>query len=150
MKRLRYSILVFMIMIAMVFGTASIAEASAPRFSRTEIKLKKKKKKKLKIVGINKKQKKKKWKFTSSDKTIVKVKRSGKSSCLITAKKKNGFAIIQAQQGSTKVYTVVKVGTGSTTQSRTTRIWAHQIGYSPSHRKTVVQKTPFLLEAVTM
>lgn len=140
MKRLRYSILVC-VMIAMVFGTALVVEASAPRFSRTEITLKKKKKKKLKLVRLSKKQKKKKWKFTSSDKAIAKVKRSGKSSCVITAKKKNGFAIIQAQQGSTKVYTVVKVGTGSTTQNRTTRIWANHIGYSLPSENSGVENT---------
>lgn len=117
-------IMAMIILALTIVLTTSVTQAT-PKFNKTNtISIKKKKAKKGKLKGLSKAQKKKNWKFSSSDKSVVKVKRSGKYGYKITAKKKDGYAVIRAKQGKNAVYLLVKVGKGSKTQNATTKNWA--------------------------
>ena len=121
--------LIMMVLALAVFCTMTITAHADVSFNSTNyIALKKNKKKSAKLKGLTKQQKKKNWKFSSSDTSVAKVKRSGKYGYKITAaKKKDGYAVIRAAfPGGTETYLLVKVGTGKNINSKT-RTWATNI-----------------------
>jgi len=118
----RTATLLLMLIILFSMSTAVLA---SPKFNKTNtISVNRGKKKTGKLKSLSKKQKKKNWRFVSSDTSVAKVKGTGKYGYKITAKKKDGYAIIRASQGKAKVYLLVKVGKGSKTQNSTTKNWA--------------------------
>ena len=117
----------FLGVLFLLFAVAGTpAEAAQPKFNQNNIlSIKKGKSKKGKLKGLTKKQKSKKWKFTSSDKTVATVRRTGKYGYKITArKKKEGCAIIRAKQGNTAIYLLVLTGSCKAAPSAKTRAWA--------------------------
>ena len=120
MKRMK-KVLILLTLLLMTSGTMTVCADTAVRFNKTNsIALKKKKSRKGKLSGLTKKQKKKNWSFSSSDNSIAKVKRNGKYGYIITAgKKKDGYAVIQAKEGKTIVFLLVKVGAGTYISNRT-------------------------------
>ena len=128
MKTIKKALIV-LILAMTVIGTMTVTAHADISFNSTNtISLKLKKKKSGKLKGLTKAQKKKNWKFSSSDTSVAKVKRSGKYGYKITAaKKKDGYAVIRAAfPGGTETYLLVKVGTGKNINSKT-RTWATNI-----------------------
>ncbi len=134
--------LTILLLVLMFAGAITSATYAAPRFNKTSVQLKQKKKKKLSLKGLSKKQQKKQWKFASSDKSIVTVKKTSKTTCRITAKKNDGYAVIRAKQGSVVVYMLVCVGNGGApTYSGITSSWA-AVGNLPLPVPATAASTP--------
>ena len=132
MKTLRKIFIILTLALAML-GTIPVQ--ASPRFNKVAVNIKKPKKNKkktvtIKLTNLTKQQKKKKWTFTSSDKSVVTVKRNGKNNCKVTAKSKDGYAVIRAQQGADVCYALVRVGVGSENYTPATRVWAETAGFT--------------------
>lgn len=95
-----------------------------PRLSKTRLSLRNRKTAKIKVSGT-----KKGISFTSSDKSIATVSRSGKYAFRIrAAKKKKGAAVIRVKTSRGYKYLFVQVG-GGTNMSQKTRAWAQAGGF---------------------
>jgi hypothetical protein len=95
-----------------------------PKLSRTRLSLRNRKTAKIKVSGT-----KKGISFTSSDKSIATVSRSGKYAFRIrAAKKKKGAAVIRVKTSRGYKYLFVQVG-GGTNMSQKTRAWAQAGGF---------------------
>ncbi len=118
-------IIIIFLFVLFTSGAITSVTYADPKFNKASVKMKKNKRAKLKLKGLSSKQKKRRWSFTSSDKSVVTVKRTSKTSCRITTKKKNGYAVVRAKQGHVVTYMLVQVGNGGKpTYTRTTKKWA--------------------------
>jgi len=126
-KRFRKTVVFLAVIASLMMGITMTATAGTPKFNKTSVSVKKKKKVKLSMKSLSKKQKKKKWSFSTSDKSVATVKRSGKTACKVTGKK-DGYAVIRAKQGKVVAYALVKVGKGNKNPSGTTKAWAEKAG----------------------
>lgn len=105
-------------------GVVTAFAAENPRLSKTRVNIRNKKTKKIKVKGT-----KKKISVSSSDKTIAKVSRSGKTAFKVkAAKKKKGIAVIRVKTSKGYRYVLVKVGKGKYMSART-RKWAIAGGF---------------------
>ena len=138
MKNLK-RFLIILSFVLVVFGAMTVN--AAPKFEKTSVTIAKSTKKStktktIKLKGLTKAQQKKQWKFATSDSTVATVKKASKTSCKITAKKKNGYAIIKGYYGNVICYICVKVGSGSSKSTATTEAWAKKAGVTLPGMKT--------------
>ena len=98
--------------------------------------MRKKKSFSLKVTGT-----KKKVKWSTSDKSLVKLKKNGKTKVKVKAKKKDGACVVRAIVGGKVLYCLVVVN-GSTNMSAQSKAWAKAAGFDELLGKTNPKTTP--------